>query len=123
MPEVHNTAVLDRSAAALSVACIIHCVALPAMIVALPFLAVIAEAEWVHWSFALLAIAASGTVLVISGPARSGTFTVLASLGMALIVCGLFAEQFEIEETVPTLLGGIVLAAAHLHRLRRRHDG
>lgn len=107
----------DRLAVALSLLCIVHCIALPALAISLPFLAAAAEAEWVHWTFAILAVIASGTVAVSGPGARVAGFLVPAGLGAALVVGGLFAESFGFDETVPTVIGGVLLAGAHLRRI------
>ncbi|MDJ0979011.1 MAG: MerC domain-containing protein [Erythrobacter sp.] len=110
----------DRAAVFLSLACIAHCVALPMVAVALPFAAAAAEAEWVHWVFAVLAILASGTVALTDPAARVANFLVPAGLGAALVVFGLFSEGLGIEEAIPTVIGGVLLAFAHGRRLTRR---
>ncbi|MEM6827548.1 MAG: MerC domain-containing protein [Pseudomonadota bacterium] len=107
----------DSAAVLLSVLCILHCLALPVLAVSLPFLAAAAEAEWVHWAFAVLAVLASGTVALTAPGARTAGFLLPAFLGAALVIGGLFSEGFGIEETIPTVIGGVLLAGAHLRRL------
>ncbi|MEL7518737.1 MAG: MerC domain-containing protein, partial [Pseudomonadota bacterium] len=107
------TPATDRAAVALSLLCIVHCVALPVMALALPVLAVVGDMEWVHWVFAVLAVLASSTVVAISPAARTLGFLIPAGLGASLVVFGLFAEQFGIEEAIPTVIGGVLLAFAH----------
>ena len=46
---------LDSAAIGVSTLCIIHCLALPLLVVALPALAVVAEVEWVHKALVLVA--------------------------------------------------------------------
>lgn len=111
------TRATDRAAVALSLLCIAHCVALPLLVIALPFLAVAAEAEWVHWVFAVLAVLASAMVALTSARARRLGFLVPAGLGASLVVFGLFAEGFAIDEAIPTVIGGVLLAFAHWRRL------
>ena len=117
VPEEADTRTTDRVAVALSLLCIVHCVALPLVAVALPFLSVVSEAEWVHWAFALLAVLASGTVVVMSPSARKAGFLVPAIIGASLVVSGLFAEGFGVDEALPTIVGGVMLAFAHWRRL------
>jgi len=114
---MQTTTNLDRTAAAGSILCVIHCLALPVMAVSLPFLAAIADAEWVHWAFAVLAIVASLSVVATAPSARTPGFLVPAGLGIVLVGGALFAEGFGVEETIPTLIGGILLSAAHIRRL------
>jgi hypothetical protein len=107
----------DRAAVAFSAICIVHCLALPVLAVALPFLSTLAEAEWVHWVMAVLAVGASSFV-AFSGPrARRPGFLILAGAGCALVIGGLFAESFDVDEAIPTVIGGLLLATAHLRRL------
>jgi len=112
-----NPKTYDRAATALSLACIVHCLALPIAAVSLPFLAAAAEAEWIHWLLTPLAIAASLTVIVSAENARVPSFLAPASIGMLLIGGSLFAEPLGFEETPPTVIGGLCLAVAHLYRL------
>ncbi len=114
MPSIAN---FDRAAAALSITCVVHCVAVPVIAVSAPFLAVLSGNEWVHWMLALLSIAASSAVIASSKTARNPGFLVPVLLGLALISSGLFAENFGIDEGLPTTIGGFLIAAAHLHRL------
>lgn len=111
------TPATDRAAVALSLLCIAHCVALPLVAIALPFLSAAAEAQWVHWVFASLAVLASGFVAFASPSARTPGFLAPAGIGAALVVGGLFAPAYGIEEAVPTVIGGVALAYAHWRRL------
>ena len=107
----------DRAAVALSLLCIVHCVALPLLAVGLPVLAVVSEMEWVHWVFAILAVLASGSVALTSASARTLGFLMPAGIGASLVVFGLVAEGFAIDEAIPTVIGGMLLAFAHWRRL------
>lgn len=111
------TPATDRAAVALSLLCIAHCVALPLVAIALPFLSAAAEAQWVHWVFASLAVMASGFVALTSLSARTPGFLVPAGIGASLVVGGLFAPAYGIEEALPTVIGGVALAYAHWRRL------
>lgn len=107
----------DRVAVALSAFCILHCLALPILAISLPFLSAMAEAEWVHWALAVLAVAASSMV-ALSGPnARVPGFLIPAGFGSAFIVGALFVEPYGLDEAIPTVIGGVLLATAHLRRL------
>ena len=111
------TAKADSAAAGFSIACILHCLALPLMATVLPIAGILAEAEWVHWVFAALAILASGQVIMVSDTARRASFMVPALLGIILLVAALYAGSVGFEETLPTVTGGLFLATAHLGRL------
>ena len=116
-PEEANTRTTDRVAVALSLLCLVHCVALPLVAVALPFLSVVSEAEWVHWVFAILAVLASASVVATSPSARTPAFLTPAIIGASLVVSGLFSEAIGVDEAVPTIIGGVLLAFAHWRRL------
>lgn len=107
----------DSAATALSALCIVHCLALPIVASALPFLTVVAEAEWVHWLFAGLAIVISASVPFRDVTARNLGFLAPAGLGIAFLLAGLFAEQIGGDETVLTVIGGVLVAFAHLRRI------
>ena len=107
----------DRAAVAFSVVCIIHCVALPVIAVALPFVSAIADAEWFHWIMAVLAVSASGFVAITGQGARTPAFLAPAGIGAFLVVSGLFSESFGVDEALPTVIGGVLIAFAHLRRI------
>jgi hypothetical protein len=107
----------DRAATALSALCILHCLALPLLASVLPFLSVVADAEWVHWLFAALAIVISSSVPLRDVTARNLGFLAPAGLGIAFLLGGLFAERFGADETVLTVIGGVLVAFAHIRRI------
>jgi hypothetical protein len=111
------TATLDTAATTLSAACIAHCLALPLVAFVLPAVAAFGQAEWVHWLFGILALAVSGSVPLLSPGARKMRFLLPAGLGMVFIALGLFAEHVQLDETLLTVAGGVLIAAAHLRRL------
>lgn len=112
-----STVYKDGAAVALSTACILHCVALPVLAISTPFFAAAAEAEWVHISMATLAIMASLSVVVSSRSSRVAEFLIPVGVGGALVMGALFAEHFDVDETLPTIVGGILIASAHLRRI------
>ncbi|MEO0463843.1 MAG: MerC domain-containing protein [Pseudomonadota bacterium] len=109
----------DLAAITLSLVCIVHCLALPIFAASLPFIAVLAEAEWVHVTFAVLAVLVSGSVVLMDKGARVPIFLAPAMIGIFLLVIGLFAESLGMDETVATVIGGVFLAAAHFGRMLR----
>lgn len=107
----------DRAATALSALCIVHCLALPLVASGLPILSVVAEADWVHWVFALLAVLISASVPVRDVTARNLAFLAPAGLGIGFLIGGLFAEQLGMDETILTVIGGVLIAFAHIRRM------
>jgi len=112
-----RTAMVDRAAVGFSFACVLHCLALPVIAISLPVIVMFAEAEWLHWLFAALSITASGTVMLFAKNARHPRFLVPALLGITFLGGALLAEPFGVEETLPTVLGSLLLASAHIYRL------
>lgn len=113
---------LDASAVGLSALCLVHCLALPALALLLPMLGVWARAEWAHVVF--VGIAAPVAVLAFVDRAtwrpRSWPLATTALVGLALMIAGALEFPSGIDERAPTLLGGALLAGAHLANWRRR---
>jgi hypothetical protein len=110
----------DLSAISLSALCLLHCLALPFLAAALPVAASLSEAEWLHKAFVLAALPVSGWVIFRERAARRATwFTPLALGGLALLLAAAFAEPLHDYETLLTVAGAALLAAAHVLRWRR----
>ncbi|WP_298301915.1 MerC domain-containing protein [uncultured Erythrobacter sp.] len=107
----------DSAATALSALCILHCLALPLLASTMPFLTVVAHAEWLHWLFAGLAAIISASVPFRDVLARTASFLVPAGLGITFLVAGLFAETLGTSETILTVIGGLLVAFAHVRRI------
>lgn len=115
--------VLDASAITLSGLCLVHCLALPALAVALPLTGLWAEQEWVHQVFALSALPI--TVFAMTRPFHEGartSFILLAGSGLALLIGAAFIEGLHDLETPLTVMGALLLATAHIRRWRRQHE-
>ena len=107
----------DRAATALSALCIVHCLALPLLASVLPFLSIVADAEWLHWIFAGLAIVISASVPFRDVLARKSSFLIPAGLGILFLIGGLFADKIGADETILTVIGGVLVAFAHIRRM------
>ena len=107
----------DRAATALSALCIVHCLALPVVASASPFFTVISEADWVHWIFAALAVVISASVPVRDPSARTLGFLLPAGLGIVFLIAGVFADELGGDETILTVIGGLLVAFAHIRRM------
>lgn len=114
---------LDLSAVGLSALCLVHCLALPALALLLPVLGLWAQAEWVHVTF--IAVAAPVAVLsfvdLSTGRPRSWRLLALAASGLALMLAGALEVPAASYERALTVLGGLLLAGAHLANWRGRH--
>ncbi len=111
----------DHAGVAVSTACMVHCIALPVLLVFLPGLAVLVpSAESVHLALVavLVAVAAAAFVPGYRRHRRRAVLA-LAGLGLALVTVGALAHGLgEWVETALTVSGSIVLTSAHL--LNRR---
>lgn len=115
-----STGVLDVAGVGLSVLCLVHCAALPLAAALLPALAVWGEAEWVHWAF--LALAASVSAMVLLRPtcfSYARGLIGLAGVGLALMLFGALEWPDHGWEEPLTIVGGLLVAAAHLLNWRR----
>jgi hypothetical protein len=115
----------DTAAIGLSSLCMVHCLALPVVAASLPLAAAWSEAEWVHWLF--VALAAPVSILALVRGSSSGVpwaSVALAALGLAGLVAGVGGWPAHEAETLMTVMGSGLLAAAHIlnwWRLRHQH--
>lgn len=112
----------DGAAIALSVACVVHCAVLPVVAISSSIFASFAQAEWLHWIMALLAVFASASVVISSPSSRVSIFMFPSGLGGLLITGALFAEHFGFKETLPTVVGGLLMASAHIYRIYKQSN-
>ena len=106
---------LDRWGMWIAAACIVHCLALPLLAAALPFLAILLpHDEWVHPAMLALALPVTGMALVrgyrrhrLARPAALG------AVGLFLIA-GALLTGGEFAETIMTVTGALLCAAAHV---------
>ena len=112
--------VWDMCAAALSSACILHCLALPLLATMLPVASQLGDSHLMHLVLVLLALPVTLWVVRSEGLAGSGrVFTPVALTGLALMVAAVTAlEQYEVPLT---LLGGTLLGGVHVWRWLRHH--
>lgn len=114
------TSLFDRLAIASSALCLVHCLALPLIVAALPSLTLaLAVPESIHIFALALAIPVSGIGLV-QGYRRHGRRLPLgvALLGILLLTLGVTLPDRVSVETGLTVTGGLLLAYAHLRNLR-----
>ncbi|QBX37697.1 MerC domain-containing protein [Brevundimonas sp. S30B] len=117
---VNRSAALgDSLALGLSGLCLIHCLALPLAASLLPLAGAWAEAEWVHWLFIAGAAPVSAFTFARVLP-RSPWLIGLAVAGLALLTAGAAEFPNHEAETAVTVLGSLLLAAAHLANWRQR---
>lgn len=110
----------DFSALSLSGLCLAHCLALPFAALLLPALSTWVDAEWVHGVFAGFAIPI--TIAALWGGRRHGIPArpiALATAGLTLLVLGATEWFGKASNTPLTIVGAVLLAAAHTWNWRR----
>jgi len=114
---------LDLFAIGLSTLCLIHCLALPVLASALPFVAHFAENEWVHKLLVLMAAPVSLMVVRMARSTNGGSLFIAAALaGLALLFLGAFVSAVSAYEESITVAGAVLLASAHLWRWLRHRN-
>ena len=110
----------DGVGMAASCLCLIHCLAFPLLIAALPTLAsVVGEGEAFH--FAILAIAIPSSFIALwLGRARHRALWPIGLGAIGLIVLTLASLEF-LPEIPATVTGSLMLVTAHIANWRYRH--
>ena len=120
---------LDALAMLLSGLCLIHCLALPLLVAALPLAAssLVADERFHQW----LLLGAVPTSVIALGWGwrrhRDGVVAWLGVIGLILMVFAAFGIQTGLidadGERVLTVIGAVMLAVAHLRNYQLRHHG
>jgi membrane protein implicated in regulation of membrane protease activity len=121
-----DNARLDTAAAALSSLCLVHCLLLPLGLGLAPVISGLSGEAlhgpiWIHW--ALLALAAPVSVYALwRGHELHGDPIPwrLAALGFAMMAAGALTHGFSPAEQLLTVVGGVIVAAAHWRNFRAR---
>lgn len=111
---------LDGVAVTASVLCLIHCLVLPAILVALPVLAtMLAVPESFHAVAFALALPTSVLAMTL-GHRRHGLRwpLVAAAIGLTQLGIGAFAVDSETVERAVSSVGAVLLAVAHVGNWR-----
>lgn len=119
---------LDRLGIGLSVACWVHCIVLPIIVVASPALSglLFADSEFHVWLLALILPTAVLAFVLGWFRHRNIKILLLGGAGLGLITLaslqGIWAGHGVLNETmekVLTSIGGLLLALGHFRNLRR----
>ncbi|MEH3038860.1 MAG: MerC family mercury resistance protein [Sphingomonas paucimobilis] len=107
---------LDGFAVTASLLCLIHCLLLPLLLIALPVLATMLMLPESFHTIAFAVALPTSALAMASGIARHRRPRplVLALLGLALLGTGAFAVDTEAVERIVTSIGAVILAVAHL---------
>jgi hypothetical protein len=114
---------VERAAIGASMLCLVHCLALPLLLAALPALSgVLHLPESIHLWILLFAIPSS-LLALLSGRAGHGLSYPIAIGVAGLILLGIGAIPLSRSafETPVTVAGSLMLAAAHILNWRLRH--
>lgn len=106
---------LDLYAVGLSTLCVLHCVALPVLVALLPVAAQAAESEFVHRVLVVAAVPVSLRVIWTTRPLDGNRMFIGGALaGLGLLLLAAFVETVSPYEQPITVVGGVLLASAHL---------
>lgn len=123
--------ILDLTSLGLSALCVVHCLAMPIIIAALPALALLGSADWVHKALVVTAIPLTSLALYRSGGWRNLYVCGLAVIGLALLTVAAFFAPLATHEIIISVLGALSVGAAHIlntwqharaHRINLSHN-
>lgn len=109
------TKVMDNAAVALSMICVLHCLALPIVVVAVPsLLSGVGHSDITHFILFLIALPLSGFAMVYGYRVHKKLrYGIAAAVGVLVLGGGLMLHGLAYEVYV-TLIGAVTLAGAHL---------
>lgn len=112
----------DAMAVGASALCLIHCLALPLVIAALPALAARLDlGEGFHLAVLAFALPVSGFALVEGWRRHRGVMPlIVGAVGLVLLGAGVAFEDMVAVETGVTVAGSLLLAGAHVANWRGR---
>lgn len=117
---LRRPSVFDGVAMLASALCLVHCLALPALILALPALAAYLALPEAFHEIALAVALPSSLVALVAGYRRhrQSRAALIVVPGLLLLVLGAFAAPSETTETVLTVIGALLVAGGHVHNGR-----
>ena len=115
---------IEGFAVSASMLCLVHCLALPLVLAALPVMSnVLAIPESFHLWVLAFAIPSSGVALVMGRAAHGAHWPLaLGALGLLLLAIGALAFGGTRGEMPVTVAGSLSLAAAHFGNWRLRRE-
>ena len=113
----------ERIAIGGSVVCMMHCLALPLVVAALPALSrALAIPESFHRWILVIALPTASLALIQGRRRHRRPWPLAAgSIGLVLLAGGTFLAPEGIGETVATVIGSVALVTAHVANWRLRH--
>lgn len=114
---------LDKLAIAFSAVCLVHCLMLPVVVTLLPIFGVsFLTHEQFHQIMLIVVLPTSiGAFALGCREHRQSSVAVIGGIGLALLIVAAFAVGStwgDHAERVVTVLGGVVLAIAHIQNFR-----
>lgn len=107
----------DICATSLSSLCVLHCLGFPLLIAVLPMLGQLGDSHTVHVGMVMLAVPVTLYVVWSEISARSSeSFIIIALGGLGFMVLAVSVPILHDFETALTLIGGTMLAGAHIWR-------
>lgn len=113
-----STVLLDRTAIALSGLCVLHCLAMPLVLVLLPFLGQFTED---HFHLQMLAVVTPASMIALGigyRQHRHPAVPAAAFIGLLLLLLGatwVHSEIGVVADRVVTIAGSSILAMAHFY--------
>lgn len=120
---IRSITIVDRMAVGLSLLCLVHCLIMPLLLIALPSLAVsMFASESVHL-WLIYAVVPSSLFALGMGcrQHRRGQFILIGLAGLSLLILGILVEQLgwdDALEQVFTAAGATLIAFAHVLNFR-----
>ena len=116
-----SASLLDRAAIALSGLCVLHCLAMPFVLLALPFLGQLTEGHF-HLQMLIVVVPVSSVALGL-GYRRHRRLSVMVAggIGLLLLFIGgtwMHNEIGIIADRAATIAGSLLLASAHFYNSR-----
>lgn len=116
-----SAGLLDRAAIALSGLCVLHCLAMPLVLLTLPFLGELTASHF-HLQMLLVVVPVSGIALSLGFRRhRRLSIIVAGGIGLALLFIGgtwMHNEIGIIADRATTIAGSLLLASAHYYNSR-----
>lgn len=124
--DLRKTNLIDGVGATASLACLVHCLALPVLAMLLPGIASLAARSELFHLIAPVLIAPAAVAAFRAGYRQHGGRgpALLGASGIGLLLIALHPRLIGWQETLSTVAGSLALVTAHLLNWRlRRHAG
>ena len=116
-----SASLLDRAAIALSGLCVLHCLAMPFVLLALPFMGQLTEGHF-HLQMLVVVVPVSSIALGLGFRRhRRVSVMVAGGIGLLLLFVGgtwMHSEVGILADRATTIAGSLLLASAHFYNSR-----